>query len=84
VTLVLELGLFAAGVYVYVRSTRAIDRIGAIAFWAFVATLLLAYAGATFGPPPPSPQVVATSGLAGYLMAAWGWWIDRHREARPA
>jgi membrane-bound metal-dependent hydrolase YbcI (DUF457 family) len=84
VTLVLELGLFAAGIYFYVRSTRALDRIGTLAFWAFVATLLFAYAGATFGPPPPSPQVVATSGLAGYLMALWGWWIDRHREARPA
>jgi len=79
-TLVLELGLFAAGIYLFLRNSRARDRTGSIAFWAMVAVLLLSYAGAVFGPLPPSPQAVAASGLAGYLFVAWGWWIDRHRE----
>lgn len=83
-TFVLELGLFGAGIYLFLRASRARDRTGAIAFWALVITLLAAYAGAVFGPPPPSPQVVAASGLVGYLMVAWGWWIDRHREPRDA
>jgi len=80
VTLLLELGLFAAGIALYLASSRARDRIGNAALWALVALLLVSYFGATFGPPPPSVQVVAMSGLAGYLMVAWGWWIDRHRE----
>lgn len=84
VTLGLELGLFGAGIYLFLRSSRARDRIGTIAFWALVAALLMAYAAATLGPPPPSSQALAASGLAGYVMVAWGWWIDRHREPRAA
>jgi hypothetical protein len=80
--LALEAALFAGGIYLYVRATRARDRIGAYALWALVAVLAVAYLGATFGPPPPSAQAVAASGLIVYLVVAWGWWIDRHREAR--
>lgn len=76
----IEFGLFAAGIVIYLRNTRARDRTGTIAFWALVAVLVVSYLGATLGPPPPSVQVVAWSALIGYLMVAWGWWIDRHRE----
>lgn len=78
----LEFAFFTAGIYLYMSSTRARDRIGTIAFWALVATLVASYLGATFGPLPPSPEAVAYSALIGYLMVAWGWWIDRHREPR--
>jgi hypothetical protein len=80
--LAVEAVIFAAGIYLYVSATRARDRVGVYAFWALVAVLAIAYLGAIFGPPPPSPQVVAASSLIGYVMVAWGWWIDRHREAR--
>ena len=80
ITLALELGLFGLGIYLFVTSSRPRDRIGSIAFWALIALLVVSYAGATFGPPPPSVNAVAVSALLGYLMAAWGWWIDRHRE----
>jgi membrane-bound metal-dependent hydrolase YbcI (DUF457 family) len=78
-TLGVELALFAAGIFLYLRSTRALDRIGTYAFWGLVATLVVSYAGATFGPPPPSVHALALTSLIGYLMVAWGWWIDRHR-----
>ena len=80
VTLVLEFGLFAAGIHLFLRNSRARDRVGTIAFWALVAVLVVSYMGAAFGPPPPSVNAVAASSLIGYLMVAWGWWIDRHRE----
>ena len=80
VTLVLEFGLFAAGIYLFLGSSRALDRTGSIAFWLLVAVLVVSYLGAAFGPPPPSVTAVAASSLIGYLMVAWGWWIDRHRE----
>jgi membrane-bound metal-dependent hydrolase YbcI (DUF457 family) len=79
-TFAIEFGLFAAGIVIYLRNTRARDRTGTFAFWALVAVLVVSYLGATLGPPPPSAQVVAGSALIGYLMVAWGWWIDRHRE----
>ena len=80
VTLVLEFGMFAAGIYLFLKSSRARDRVGSIAFWALVVVLAASYLAATFGPPPPSVTAVAASGLIGYLFVAWGWWIDRHRE----
>jgi membrane-bound metal-dependent hydrolase YbcI (DUF457 family) len=79
-TLGVEFGLFAAGIFVYLRSTRPRDRTGTYAFWALVAVLVACYLAAAFGPPPPSPEAVAWTGLIGYAMVAWGWWIDRHRE----
>ncbi|MGZ5101344.1 MAG: metal-dependent hydrolase [Usitatibacter sp.] len=84
--LAIEAVLFAGGIYIYLTSSRSRDRIGIPAFWALVAVLLAAYLGAVFGPPPPSAQAVAYTSLIGYLMVAWGWWIDRHREpvTRPA
>ena len=83
-TMAIEFGLFAIGIYLYLSCTRARDRTGTIAFWALVAVLVASYLGATFGPPPPSAQAVALSSLIGYVMVAWGWWIDRHRESVSA
>ena len=80
----IELALLAAGIGFYLRATRARDRIGTYALWALAAFLLMAYAGAVFGPPPPSPQAVVMSDLAGFLLVAWGWWVDRHRAPRAA
>jgi RsiW-degrading membrane proteinase PrsW (M82 family) len=79
-----EFGMFAAGVYIYLACTRARDRTGTIAFWALVAVVVAGYLAATFGPPPPSSQAVAWSSLMGYLLVAWGWWVDRHRESARA
>ena len=80
-TLIVELPLFLAGVWLYARCTRARDRIGRIAFWAYVALLLLLYFGDRFGDPPESMRVIAVAGLLATLaFLAWPWWFDRHRE----
>ena len=83
-TLAVELGLYAAGVALFVSVSRARDRTGAALFWAFAVVLPVIYLASVFGPPPPSVQVLAMSGLLGWLFVAWGYWIDRHREMRPA
>ena len=79
-TLVVEFALFGIGAWLYATSTRARDRIGAFAFYAFVATLAALYLSSVFGPPPPSVEVLAISGLMGWLFILWAYWIDRHRE----
>ena len=79
-TLMVEIPLFLLGVVLYTRSTRAKDRTGTIAMWALVVFLLVVYAASVFGPPPPSIAAVAWSAQAMWLLVAWGYWIDRHRQ----
>ena len=81
-TLLVEGSMFAAALFVYARATRPKDRAGRIGFRVLAAFLLAAYAGAAFGPPPPGVEALAWTGLAGgILTAAWGYWLERHREA---
>jgi len=82
VTIAIELALLALGVFLYHRQTRAKDRIGNYAFWAFILFLLAAYGGATFGPPPRSVKMLAIATLSTWLFIPWAWWFDRHRETR--
>lgn len=81
-SLALELGLFAAGLGVYLRSTRARDALGRWALVALAAFLLLIHLGNLSGPPPPSVAALAWVGQAQWLLVAWGYWVDRHRTAR--
>jgi hypothetical protein len=79
-TMAVELTMLAAGVWLYLRATRATDRTGSIALWFFVGFLLLVNTLNLFGPPPPSSMAVAGAAHAMWLLVAWGFWIDRHRE----
>jgi membrane-bound metal-dependent hydrolase YbcI (DUF457 family) len=82
-TLLVELSIFAIAIALYVRATRAKDRVGTGALVGLVAFLLVAYFGAAFGPPPPGIVPVTVSALvATALLAAWAVWIERHRETR--
>jgi hypothetical protein len=81
-TMVLELAMFAAGVALYLRVTRAKDRIGTWALAALIVFLLALYASVVLGPPPPSVRTLAIMGLVAWLLPLWAWWIDRHREPR--
>jgi membrane-bound metal-dependent hydrolase YbcI (DUF457 family) len=80
-TLVVELAIFAVGVGLYLRATRAADRIGSIALWALVGFLLLVYFGNIFGTLPPSVTAMAWVAQAQWLLVIWAYWIDRHRRA---
>lgn len=80
-TLVAEFALFGFGVVLYARATRPRDRMGRVLFWTFVVTLAAIYLMSVFGPPPPSVDVLAWTGLLGWLFLAWAYWIDRHRES---
>jgi hypothetical protein len=50
-----------------------------MAFWSLVVVLAALFAASAFGPPPPSVDALAITGLFGWLFVAWGYWIDRHR-----
>lgn len=78
-TLVVETLLFAIGVVLYVRATRARDRAGSIAMWSLVIVLAVINVANLLSPPPPSSTAVAIVALSMWLFVAWGFYIDRHR-----
>ena len=81
-TLGLELGLFALGVWLYCRATRALDGIGHWGLIGFVAFLLAIYGGVAIGPPPPNVSAIVWSDNAQWLLILLAWWVDRHRSSR--
>lgn len=76
----IELALFGAGIWLYLKSTKSLDKIGTFGFWGMVVFLLLVYAANFLGPPPPSVDAVAWSAMALWLIVFWGFWVDRHRK----
>jgi hypothetical protein len=78
-TVIVELIVYSAGVWIYARTTQARDRIGQYGLWALVVLLLGLYA-ASFGPPPPSVKALAWTALIGWPLWALPWWVDRHRS----
>jgi len=83
ITIAVEVAVFAIGVWIYQQETRAQDDIGRYAFFAFIGVLLLTYAAAAFGPPPPaSVKKLAGFTLLTCLAIPWAWWFDSHRELR--
>jgi len=79
-TMVLELAVFGVGLAVYLRTTRARDRIGSWALWGMVAVLALIFLSGFTSAPPPDGRAVALGALGLWLFVPWGYWIERHRE----
>jgi hypothetical protein len=77
-----EFGMLAAGVALYLRTTRARRPRNTLAIVAVAAVLLAINVGAYFGPPPPSIEAAAFSNLV--LVGVLGLlaWLDRGRELR--
>jgi hypothetical protein len=83
-TLLVEGTLYVAGSVLYFRTTRPRDAIGRYALPALLALFAIMWASTPFGPPPPSPQILAWSALGLYLFVLWAGWADGHRVPRTA
>lgn len=77
----LELMIFAVGLFLYLRATKANNRCGLVSFWSMSATLIVIYIGNIFGPPPPSVSAIAWVSLLQWLFIPWGYFIDRNRQS---
>jgi cell shape-determining protein MreD len=82
-TLAIEGVFYAAGISIYLRTTRPKDRIGIYALWIFLILLAVTWLASLLGPPPPDERTLAWSGMIAWLLVPWAYWIDRHRIVRP-
>lgn len=73
--------IFIAGVYLYLRVTRAKNRVGRYAFWSLVVFLIVIHLTNILGPPPPSVTAIAWAGQLQWLIVAWGYWVDHNRTS---
>jgi len=85
-TLILDGGTFLVGLVLYLRASRARDRVGSWALLGLVVVLVAIFLGGAFGPPPATERAIGTSALSLWLVVLWLFWIDRHRVmvAQPA
>jgi membrane-bound metal-dependent hydrolase YbcI (DUF457 family) len=80
-TMIVELAMFAAGVWLYARATRARDWIGRYGFPAYVVLLLVLFIGDRFSGPPPDVQSLIWAAIVFMpLLVVLGWWFDAHRR----
>ena len=81
--MVVEILMFAVGVWMYVSATRPKDRIGKYAFMAYIVFLMVFYIGDRFSTPPGSVGEIAWPAIAASIISiSWAWWFDRHRSSR--
>jgi hypothetical protein len=78
-TYVIEFAIYAIGIALYLRATRARDRVGSWGLWAYILVLAILYVMGN-GSPPPSERVLAWTALGIWLFVPWAWWVDKHRE----
>jgi hypothetical protein len=81
-TLLVEGGIFAAGVWLYVAGTAAKNKRGIYAFLGYVVFIVLIYIINLTGPPPPDAKVIGYVGLSAFIFTLWAWWADRNRRVR--
>jgi hypothetical protein len=76
----LEVLVLGGGLWLYLTRTRAISTVGRFGPVVFVLVMLAVQVASLVGPLPPSPVMVAASGLGAYVaFAAVAGWIDRGR-----
>lgn len=80
-TVAIEVPLYIAGVWLYMRATRARDGLGRWGLIVLLSTLFLIYLGDALSSdaPPSVGALTALVAIGGVLFTAWSWLVDRHR-----
>ncbi|NUM80082.1 hypothetical protein HUU42_04690 [bacterium] len=79
-TMIIEFGIFALGLWLYLQTTNASNRTGHWALWSLIVFLIAVWLGNFFGSPPPNAEAIAIVGNATWLLVLWGYWADRNRS----
>lgn len=76
----IELLIFSAGIFFYLRSKTQMSKKRKIGFWSLITFLLVIYFANVFGPKPPlnAPSaMIAGPALAMWLIVLWGYLVDK-------
>lgn len=85
ISLVAEIVVLFAGIYLYMRGTKAVTAGGRYAMVVFGCVMLAIHISLFFGPPPPSVRFGATAGLVCYSsFAAVAYWLEKKRVSVAA
>lgn len=76
-TILVETGLLAWGLWIYLGATVSKGRTGTAALWALVALTGAMWVSQPWAPLPGSVTAVA---LLLWLLLPWAVWIERHRD----
>jgi membrane-bound metal-dependent hydrolase YbcI (DUF457 family) len=75
----IEIAMYAAGLWIYLRATTARDAIGRWGLLGIAAFLFVGFL-ASGAPPPSIPALWIAALVLGGLTLVWAWWADGHRE----
>ncbi|HEY4949543.1 MAG TPA: hypothetical protein VIH88_04340 [Candidatus Acidoferrales bacterium] len=83
-TLFVEFAIYGAGIAIYLKTTRAKDRVGIYALWALLIFLFVIYVSGACGDAPPDVKAIAYITLTMWLLVPWAAWADKHRAVMNA
>lgn len=75
----IEVGIFTAGLWIYLGMTRVQDAIGRYAFLALIALVILFLGFQPVCGRTPRHAVASLGSRVDVNHVLWGWWIEKHR-----
>lgn len=82
IAILLESVIFILGIWLYMTTTTANDKIGKYALWGLIVFLVIIFIGNIAGPPPPDVNSIGYIGLLQWIFVIWAYWVDRHRTIK--
>ncbi len=79
-TILVEGGLYAGGIWLYLGATRARDAKGRRSLAALLVLTTALWVTQPWSPPPPSATAVAWGTLVLWMLPPWAALIERHRS----
>ena len=80
-TILVEAGLLVVGLWAYLETSSARDRVGHWSLIALVGLTGLIWVTQPWAPVPPTAGAVAWGALILWLLPPWALWIERHRTS---